>query len=112
RADSNKPNMGLTSWKNEKIGGKILKSDVSIAKNYLIEEELREMNRVVSQYLDFAENMAKRMKPLTMNDWIKKLNDFLNLNEYEILSNAGKVSHDTAKKLAESEYEKYRPIQD
>jgi hypothetical protein len=112
RSDSAKPNMGLTAWKNEKAGGKILKTDISVAKNYLSEDELRNMNRLVSQYLDFAEGMAERHKPMTMESWTSKLNDFLKFNEYEILPGAGHVSADAAKKIAEVEYEKFRTIQD
>lgn len=112
RADSTKPNMGLTSWKNEKNGGKILKSDVSIAKNYLSEEELGNLNRIVSMYLDFAENLAKRNKIMTMSDWAKKLDSFLEFNEYHLLNNAGNISAKVAKQIAESEYKKFRIIQD
>lgn len=112
RSDSAKPNMGLTAWKNEKAGGKILKTDISVAKNYLSEAELRNMNRLVSQYLDFAEGMAERQKPMTMEAWTSKLNDFLRFNEYEILPGAGQVSAEAAKKSAEAEYEKFRTIQD
>ncbi|REC48742.1 MULTISPECIES: virulence RhuM family protein [Chryseobacterium] len=112
RASANKPNMGLTSWKNEKKGGKILKTDVSVAKNYLNEEELGELNRVVTMYLDFAENMAKRQKEMKMVDWIARLDSFLSFNEYDVLKNSGKVSATIAKRLAENEYEKFRIIQD
>lgn len=112
RSDAAKPNMGLTAWKNEKAGGKILKTDISVAKNYLSEAELRNMNRLVSQYLDFAEGMAERQKPMTMEAWTSKLNDFLKFNEYDILPGAGHVSADAAKKIAEVEYEKFRTIQD
>lgn len=112
RASANKPNMGLTSWKNEKKGGKILKTDVSVAKNYLNEEELGELNRVVTMYLDFAENMAKRQKEMKMVDWIARLDSFLSFNEYDVLKDSGKVSATIAKRLAENEYEKFRIIQD
>lgn len=111
RANSKKPNMGLKTWK-KAPKGKVLKSDVSVAKNYLSKEELSGLNRVVSMYLDYAENQAERQIPMTMQDWIKKLDAFLNFNDYEILKNAGKVSAKVAKKLAEDEYEKFRPIQD
>jgi hypothetical protein len=111
RADSDKPNMGLKSWKNAPKG-KIMKSDVSIAKNYLEEPEIKELERVVSMYLDYAENMANRQKPMKMTDWIEKLDAFLSFNEYVILKDAGKISHNVAKSLAESEYEKFRVIQD
>lgn len=112
RADSNKPNMGLTTWKNAKTGGKILKSDVSIAKNYLFEEEITELNRVVNMYLDYAENLAKKGKAMTMKDWVEKLDAFLKFNEYEILNDAGRISADVAKAFAEDEYSKFRVIQD
>lgn len=112
RANANKPNMGLTSWKNEKKGGKILKTDVTVAKNYLNQEELGELNRVVTMYLDFAENMARRQKEMKMVDWIRRLDGFLSFNEYEVLKDSGKVSASIAKKLAENEYEKFRVIQD
>ncbi|QYG04995.1 virulence RhuM family protein [Janthinobacterium sp. PAMC25594] len=112
RSDADKPNMGLTAWKNEKTGGKILKTDISVAKNYLSESELRNMNRLVSQYLDFAEGMAERQKAMTMEAWTKKLDDFLKFNEYEVLDGAGHVSADAAKKLAEAEFAKFRTIQD
>jgi hypothetical protein len=107
RADSKKQNMGLTSWKNAPKG-KIRKIDVSIAKNYLSEDELKELNLIVDQYLSFAELQARSRKPMYMSDWIKKLHDFLTLNDKEILENAGKISAKMAKELAETEYEKYR----
>jgi hypothetical protein len=112
RSDAAKPNMGLTAWKNEKAGGKILKTDISIAKNYLSEVELRNMNRLVSQYLDFAEGMAERQKAMTMAAWAQKLDDFLKFNEYDVLANAGHVTAESAKKLAEAEYAKFRTVQD
>jgi len=112
RADSATPNMGLTNWKNEKKGGKVLKSDVSTAKNYLNEKELNELNRVVIMYLDFAENMASRQKQMKMRDWVERLEAFLTFNEYTVLKDAGKISAELAKQLAESEYEKFRVIQD
>ena len=112
RSGSDKPNMGLTSWKNEGAGGKILKTDVTIAKNYLSEDEIKKMNRLVSRYLDFAEGMAERQKPMTMTAWTSKLDEFLLFNEYELLEGAGKLSAESAKKLAEAEYEKFRTIQD
>jgi len=112
RTDADKPNMGLTSWKNEKTGGKILRGDISVAKNYLSEPEIKSMNRLVSQYLDFAEGMAERQKSMTMMQWAKKLDDFLTFNEYEVLSGAGKISADSARTLADREYEKFRTIQD
>ena len=111
RSGSSKPNMGLTNWKNSPLG-KIRKSDVAIAKNYLREDELDGLNLIVSMYLDYAENQAKKHQAMTMNDWSNKLNAFLQFNEQEILTNAGKVSDEIAKNLAESEFEKYRIIQD
>jgi hypothetical protein len=111
RANAELPNMGLTTWKNAPTG-KILKPDVSIAKNYMQKEEIDELNRIVSMYLDYAENQAKRNVPMTMNDWIQKLDAFLQFNEYEILNNAGSVRHDVAKRLAEKQYEQFRIDQD
>jgi len=107
RADANKKNMGLTSWKNTPHG-KIRKADVSIAKNYLAEDELKDLNLIVDQYLSFAELQARQRKPMYMADWIKKLHDFLTLNDREILQHTGKISAKLAKELAEAEYEKYR----
>ena len=104
RADSNKPYMGLTSWRGEKPR----KQDVSIAKNYLNEEELSALNNLVEQYLVFAEGQAKRRIPMYMNDWIEKLDGFLSLNDREILRDVGKVSHELAINFAGNEYEKYR----
>ena len=111
RADHQKKNMGLTSWKNSPKG-KILKSDVSIAKNYLSEMELQDLNQFVSMYLDYAERQAKKKIPMTMEDWAKKLDVFLEFNEEAILKDKGKVSAAIAKSFAESEFEKYRIIQD
>lgn len=111
RAKASEPNMGLQTWKNAPKG-KILKTDVSIAKNYLIEKEIKELERVVTMYLDYAENQAARQIPMKMADWVQKIDAFLQFNEYKILKDAGKVSHEVAKKLAEKEYEKYRVIQD
>jgi len=111
RADSSKPQMGLQSWKNSPKG-KILKSDASIAKNYLQENEIKELERIVSMYLDYAENQAARQIPMKMSDWVSKLDAFLKFNEYDILKDAGKVSHEIAIKLAEDEYEIFRVIQD
>lgn len=112
RANSSQVNMGLTSWKNEKRGGKIQKSDVCIAKNYLQEEELSELNRLVTMYLDFAENMAKRQKAMRMADWIERLDAFLSFNEYEVLKDLGNISAMVAKQIAETEFGKYRTVQD
>lgn len=111
RADHKKKNMGLMTWKNSPKG-KILKSDTTVGKNYLKEPQIRELNRIVSMYLDFAENQAERGVVMKMADWVEKLDAFLRFNEYEILTNPGKVSRAMAEKLAHSEYEKFRPIQD
>ncbi len=111
RADSSKDRMGLTTWKNAP-GGKIIKTDVSIAKNYLSEREIKSLDRIVAMYLDYAEDQAERKIPMTMADWETKLNVFLQFNEREILSHPGKVTQEIAKAFAESEFEKYRVIQD
>lgn len=111
RADAKKPAMGLTSWK-QAPSGKVLKSDISIAKNYLIESEIKELERVVTMYLDYAENQAARQIPMKMSDWVERLDAFLRFNEYEILVSAGKVSHEIAKELAEKQYEVFRVGQD
>lgn len=111
RAKSEKPNMGLTTWKNAPEG-KVLKSDVSIAKNYLSEKELKDLNRIVTMYLDFAELQAERQNPMKMTDWVSRLDAFLQFNEYAVLKDAGKISATIAKQLAETEYQKYRVKQD
>jgi len=111
RADSKKERMGLTTWKNAP-DGKILKPDVVIAKNYLTEVELKSLDRFVTMYLDYAEDRASRNIPMTMKDWAEKLNAFLQFNERDILTNPGKVSKEVAKVFAESEFEKYRVVQD
>ena len=111
RADSSKVNMGLTTWKNAPKGN-IRKTDVGIAKNYLNEKELDGLNRIVSMYLDYAENQAKKGTVMFMKDWVAKLDAFLKFNEEVVLHHQGKVSHEVAIALAESEYEKYRVIQD
>jgi hypothetical protein len=111
RANSEKEHMGLTNWKRSPYG-KIIKSDVSIAKNYLTEKEIRSLDRFVTMYLDYAEDQAERNIPMTMEDWANKLNAFLQFNQREILDNPGKVTAEIAKTFAESEYEKYRIIQD
>jgi len=103
RADSTRQNMGLTNWRGEKPR----KQDVVIAKNYLTEEELRPLNNLVEQYLIYAQGQAMRRIPMTMQDWINKLNEFLKFNEREILTHAGKISHEMAKELAEAEYDKF-----
>lgn len=111
RADADRPSMGLTTWKNAP-DGKVIKSDVSVAKNYLIEGEIRELERIVSMYLDYAENQAARQIPMKMTDWVQKLDAFLAFNEYEVLTNAGQVSAAVAKRLAEEQYARYRVRQD
>ncbi|MHB8968827.1 MAG: virulence RhuM family protein [Pirellulaceae bacterium] len=111
RADAKKPTMGLTTWKNAPHG-KILKSDVSIAKNYLIEGEIKELDRIVTMYLDYAENQAARQIPMRMADWVAKLDAFLKFNEYEVLTNAGSVSAEVAKRLAEERFATFRIQQD
>lgn len=111
RADSTKEHMGLTTWQ-DAPNGKIKKSDVVIAKNYLTETEIGQLNRMVSAYLDFAENMANRHIPLTMADWEKRLNTFIEMFEYGLLQDAGKVSAEIARIHAETEFEKYRVVQD
>ncbi len=111
RADSQKERMGLTTWKNAP-NGKILKPDVVIAKKYLTEKELKSLDRFVTMYLDYAEDQAERNIPMTMKDWVTKLNAFLKFNEREVLEHPGKVSQEVAKAFAESEFEKYRIVQD
>lgn len=111
RANASQPNMGLTTWKNAPKG-KILKMDIGTAKNYLHEKEIKELERIVTMYLDFAELQAERQIPMKMADWIIRLDAFLQFNEYQILKDAGKVSHEVAIKLAEKEFERYRVIQD
>ena len=111
RADSNKERMGLTTWRNTPHG-KILKPDVVVAKNYLTEKELKALDRIVTMYLDYAEDQAERGIPMTMEDWATKLNAFLQFNERELLEHPGKVSAEVAKVFAESEFEKYRIVQD
>lgn len=111
RADHTKEHMGLTTW-SDAPDGKIKKSDVTVAKNYLSEEEMGQLNRMVSAYLDFAETMTLRHIPLTMQDWETRLNRFIEMFEYGILQDAGKVSAEIAKLHAETEFEKYRIIQD
>lgn len=111
RADAKLPHMGLKTWKNAPAG-KILKSDVTVVKNYLIEKEIKELERIVSMFLDYAELQAERQIPMRMADWVAKLDAFLQFNEYEILTDAGKVSHEVARRLAEGEYAKFRVTQD
>ena len=111
RADANREHMGLTTWENAP-NGKIVKTDVSVAKNYLREKELEEMGRIVNASLDMAESMAMRHIPKTMEDWAKRIDKFINLFESPILQDNGQVSAEYAKEFAESEFEKYRIIQD
>ena len=111
RADHTKEHMGLTTWA-DAPEGKIRKSDVTVAKNYLSQDEMKQLNRMVTAYLDFAENMTLRHIPLTMQDWEKRLNSFIEMFDYGILQDAGKVSAEIAKLHAETEFEKYRVIQD
>lgn len=111
RANSEKIHMGLTTWQ-DAPDGKIRKSDVTIAKNYLAENEIRQLNRMVTAYLDFAEDMALRKIPLTMEDWESRLNRFIEMFQYGLLKDAGKVSAEIAKIHAETEFEKYRIVQD
>ena len=111
RADSTKENMGLTNWESAP-NGKIIKADVTIAKNYLNEKEMNYLERIVSMYLDYAELQAERKIPMSMQDWAKRLDGFLEFNGNEILMDSGKISHEKAKLHAETEFEKYRVIQD
>lgn len=111
RADANKEHMGLTTWKNAP-DGKILKTDVTVAKNYLSEQEMHYLERIVSLYLDYAELQAERKIPMSMEDWAKRLDGFLEFNGNELLTGPGKISAEQAKLHAETEYEKYRIIQD
>lgn len=111
RADSSKEHMGLTTWKYAP-DGKIMKSDVSVAKNYLTEDEMESMEYIVSAYLDLAERRAKRHIPMTMEDWAKRLDIFLEADELDVLHDAGKITAEIAKDHAESEFEKYRIVQD
>ena len=111
RADADKPHMGLTTWV-AAPEGKIVKSDVSIAKNYLSEKEMRSLERIVSAYLDLAEDRAERHIPMTMEDWAKRLDLFLMADDREVLQDAGKITAEIAKAKAETEFEKYRVIQD
>jgi hypothetical protein len=111
RANHKKEHMGLTTWKNAP-DGKIVKADVSVAKNYLLKEEIEELNEIVTMYLDYATRQARRRIPMTMADWAEKLDAFLKFNDAEILEDKGKVTAEIAKTFAESEFEKYRVIQD
>jgi hypothetical protein len=111
RADADKEHMGLTTWENAP-DGKIVKTDVSIAKNYLKEMELEDMGRIVTAVLEFAESRAKRHIPMTMEDWAKRIDAYLSSDERPLLDNAGCVSHEEAVLYAETEFEKYRIVQD
>jgi hypothetical protein len=111
RARLEAPNMGLMTWKNAPRG-KIQKSDVTIAKNYLVEKEIKQLQRIVTMYLDYAENQAERQIPMKMTDWVQKLDGFLQFNEYALLKDGGKVATEIAKQLAEGVWEQFRPIQD
>jgi len=111
RVDAKKDKMGLTSWKNSPKG-KIRKTDVAIAKNYLTEKELKPLNRIVTMYLDYAEHQAEKHIAMTMKDWVKKLNAFLKFNKEDVLQDSGNVTAEIAKAFAENEFEKYKPIQD
>ena len=111
RADGGKERMGMTTWKNAPAG-KIVKTDVAVAKNYLTAKELKALDRTVSMYLDYAEDQAERNIPMTMEDWAEKLNAFLQFNQREILDNPGRVSQEIARTFAESQFEKYRMVQD
>jgi hypothetical protein len=111
RADHTKEHMGLTSWKNAPAG-KIVKADVSIAKNYLLMDEMSELNEIVTMYLDYATRQARRHIPMTMEDWANKLDAFLQFNDAEVLQDKGKVTAAIAKAFAESEFEQYRVLQD
>lgn len=111
RADAEKPHMGLTTWKHAPAG-KVLKSDIGTAKNYMAEKEIKELERIVSMFLDYAENQAARQVPMRMNDWVGKLDSFLQFNEYELLTNVGHVSKEVAQRLADEQYAKFRVKQD
>lgn len=111
RADSSKPSMGLTSWKNAPAG-KIFRSDVTTAKNYLIETEIKELERIVTMYLDYAEDRAARQIAMRMADWVERLDAFLQFNERDVLTHPGKVTAEVAKALAETQYEQFRVGQD
>lgn len=111
RANADKEHMGLTTWKNAPKG-KILRTDVTVSKNYLSQKEMSGLNDIVTMYLDYAENQAKRERLMSMDDWAKKLDAFLQFNEYELLHHKGKVERKVADALAQQEYEKFRVIQD
>lgn len=112
RANHKLPNMGLTTWKGQKRGLKIIQSDVTIALNYLKEEEIKELNKLVTMFLDHAETLASKHKEMSMQDWIDKLDNFLKFNEYEILQNFGSITREIADEFAKEEFKKFKPIQD
>lgn len=112
RANYSLPSMGINSWENQKIGGKITKKDVLTAKNYLMENELDKLNSLVNMFLDYAGDIAKRHMKMSMQDWVNKLDNFIKFNEYEILRDYGKVSKDLADNWVVNQYEKFKPIQD
>jgi hypothetical protein len=112
RADARQPKMGLTSYKNEKTGGKVTRADVTVGKNYLNETELQDLNRLVGMYLDFAEGFVRRQIPMKMQDWIDKLNEFLRFNAYPVLAGFGNTTRERAEQRAWAEFEKFRSEQD
>ena len=112
RADSTKPNMGLTTWSAQKDGGKIIVRDIIVSKNYLFESEVKTLNRIVSMFLDFAENLVERRVKMSMADWVRTLDDFLQFNRYDVLEDAGKIRKDIADKFAKKEFEIFRKVQD
>lgn len=112
RADYNLSNMGVNTWDTQKIGGKITKKDVLTAKNYLMEDEIDKLNRLVNMFLDHATDIAKRHNKMSMQDWVSKLDNFIKFNEYEILRDYGKVTKELADKWVTNQYEKFKPIQD
>ncbi len=112
RANHGLPNMGLTTWKNQKDSGKIRKSDTSVAKNYLAQGEIDDLNRLVSMFLDYAENLASKGRRMSMKDWKDKLDEFLRFNEYQILQNYGNIKKSTGDRFAADEFAKFKPIQD
>ena len=111
RVNHQKDFMGLTSWKNSP-NGRIIRKDVDVAKNYLTKDELSELNRIVSMYLDYAENQADKHRLMSMKDWAERLDQFLEFNEYDVLEGKGKIKMYDARQKAFEEYEKYKPIQD
>jgi hypothetical protein len=112
RADASQPNMGLTTWAGASTGSRVKRTDVGVAKNYLNREEIETLNLIVSAYLDFAELQARNRKPMAMQDWISKLDEFLRISDRDLLTHAGTVSHDAAVSKALQAYDKYRAIED